>query len=78
MTRKQPGQPITNYVSVESVDKYMAKVAKLGADSLHAEDRRAGDGLLCRLPGHREQHVRNLGNGEKGKIIVLKPPVCSS
>ena len=30
MTRKQPGQPITNYVSVESVDKFMAKVTKLG------------------------------------------------
>ena len=30
MTRKQPQQPITNYVNVESVVKSMAKVKKLG------------------------------------------------
>jgi predicted enzyme related to lactoylglutathione lyase len=30
MKRKQPGQPITNYINVASVTKFMAKVAKLG------------------------------------------------
>ena len=30
MARKQPGQPITNYVRVPSVTRAMAKVAKLG------------------------------------------------
>jgi len=30
MARKQPGQTITNYVNVESVDKAAAKVEKLG------------------------------------------------
>ncbi len=30
MKRKNPGQPITNYVFVESVDKAAAKVQKLG------------------------------------------------
>lgn len=30
MTRKQPGQPITNYVSVPSVTRAAAKVEKLG------------------------------------------------
>jgi predicted enzyme related to lactoylglutathione lyase len=30
MTRKQPGQPITNYVNVPSVTRFMAKVVKLG------------------------------------------------
>ena len=30
MARKHPKQPITNYVNVESVTKFMAKVDKLG------------------------------------------------
>ena len=30
MTRKHPGQPITNYVTVPSLVKAMAKVKKLG------------------------------------------------
>ena len=30
MARKQPGQTITNYVSVASVDQYAAKIEKLG------------------------------------------------
>ena len=30
LTRKYPGQPITNYINVESVDKSAAKVEKLG------------------------------------------------
>jgi len=30
MARKMPGQTITNYVSVPSVTRYMAKVVKLG------------------------------------------------
>ena len=30
MTRRQPGQAITNYVNVPSVTRYMAKVVKLG------------------------------------------------
>jgi len=30
IARKHPGQPITNYVSVKSVTKSMAKVEKLG------------------------------------------------
>ena len=30
MQRKHPGQPITNYISVDSVDKSAAKVEKLG------------------------------------------------
>jgi predicted enzyme related to lactoylglutathione lyase len=30
MVRKHPGQPITNYVAVSSVDKSAAKVEKLG------------------------------------------------
>jgi len=30
MARKHPGQPITNYISVASVTKSMAKVKKLG------------------------------------------------
>ncbi len=32
MTRKQPGQTITNYVNVPSVTRYMAKVKKLGGN----------------------------------------------
>jgi predicted enzyme related to lactoylglutathione lyase len=31
MTRKHPGQAITNYVNVPSVTKFMAKVEKLGS-----------------------------------------------
>src|SRR5258708_1433459 len=30
MSRKHPGQPITSYVNVESVTKFMTKVEKLG------------------------------------------------
>lgn len=30
MPRKHPGQPITNYINVPSVPKFMAKVEKLG------------------------------------------------
>ena len=30
MTRQHPGQPITNYVNVPSVTRFMAKVEKLG------------------------------------------------
>ncbi|MGB8297982.1 MAG: VOC family protein [Polyangia bacterium] len=30
MSRKHPDQPITNYIHVESVSKFMAKVEKLG------------------------------------------------
>src|SRR6185436_21101411 len=32
MRRKHPGQPITNYVLVDSVDKAAAKVQKLGGE----------------------------------------------
>jgi len=32
MTRKHPEQPITNYINVPSVTKFMAKVKKLGGE----------------------------------------------
>lgn len=32
ITRKHPGQPITNYISVKSVTQSMAKVVKLGRE----------------------------------------------
>src|SRR6266403_225119 len=40
-------QGITTYVNVESVDKFAAKVVKLGRQNLQAEDCRPGDGVFC-------------------------------
>ncbi|MBN2217170.1 MAG: VOC family protein [Pirellulales bacterium] len=34
MARQQPGQPITNYISVASIDEYAAKVGALGGQIL--------------------------------------------
>lgn len=58
MSRMHPEQGITSYIRVPSV-------------RLQKKDRRAWYGVFCHLQGHREQHLRHLGNESEGKINVL-------
>jgi uncharacterized protein len=59
--RKHPQEPITNYISVNSVTGFAAKIEKLSGKIFHAENCRPADGLFRHLRGHRGQHVWYLG-----------------
>ena len=47
MTRKHPQQPITNYINVPSVTKFMAKVKKLGGEVCMAKTAVRGMGYFA-------------------------------
>jgi predicted enzyme related to lactoylglutathione lyase len=51
--RKDPQEPVVNYVSVNSVDKFADKISKLGGKICMAQNGRAADGLFSRVPGSR-------------------------
>jgi predicted enzyme related to lactoylglutathione lyase len=44
--RKHPHEPVVNYVGVDSVDMFADKIAKLGGQNLHGENRGAANGVL--------------------------------
>ena len=68
IVRKHSEQPITNYVSVKSVTKSMAKVEKLGGKVCMSKTPVPQMGYFAVCQRHRTQHVRALGDECRRKV----------
>ena len=49
MQRQAPGQPITNYINVDSLDQYVARAQELGAEVILPKMEVPGHGYLAQL-----------------------------
>ena len=66
--RKDPQEPVVNYVSVNSVDKFADKISKLGGKICMAKTARAADGLFRCVPGSRRATPWTLGERSGGSL----------